>query len=278
MAARLLKRVNDFQNAVAFSGSQIVNGNAFFVCQFLDRFHMAACQIHDMDVITHTGSVRSVIIVSEYSDAVQFTDRHLRNVWKQVVRDSFRILSDQSALMCSDRVEVTKQDHVPFRICRMDICQHLLQHALGPSVWIGRCSLRAFLGDRNLCRIPVYRCGRTEDNVLHTVISHLITENQGSCHIVHIIFNRLANGFAHRFQTCKVDDGIDVFLIENFLHAFAVQHVSLVKGHFLSCNLFHAVQSLFTGIVEIVHDNNIISLVQQFHTGMASDISGAAGN
>ena len=101
--------------------------------------------------------------------------------------------------MRSDRVEVAKQDNIPFRICGVDVGQNLLEHAFCPAVWVGRGSLRALLGDRNLCRIAVYGCRRTEDDILHAVISHYITENQGSGHVVVIIFNRFMYGLADCF-------------------------------------------------------------------------------
>ena len=101
--------------------------------------------------------------------------------------------------MRSDRVEVTKQDNIPFWICGVDVGQNLLEHAFCPAVWVGRGSLRALLGDRNLCRIAVYGCRRTEDDVLYAMVSHLIAENQGSGHVVVIIFNRFMYGLADCF-------------------------------------------------------------------------------
>ena len=39
-----------------------------------------------------------------------------------------------------------------------------------------------------------------------------------------------------------------------------------------------AAQRFLTGIVKVVHDNNVIACVQQFHTGVASNIACTASN
>ena len=116
MAACFLECVDHIEYAVAFAGSEVVNGNALVVSQFLDGFYMAACQVNNMDVIADTSSVRSIVVITENADALEFSDGNLCDIRKQVVRDALRILSDKAALMRSDRVEVTKQDNIPFRI------------------------------------------------------------------------------------------------------------------------------------------------------------------
>ena len=49
-------------------------------------------------------------------------------------------------LVSTDRVEITQQNNVPFRICFLDICQNLFQHGFCPAVGVCALSLRAFLG------------------------------------------------------------------------------------------------------------------------------------
>ena len=56
MAACFLECVDHIEYAVAFAGSEVVNGNALVVSQFLDGFYMAACQVNNMDVIADTSS------------------------------------------------------------------------------------------------------------------------------------------------------------------------------------------------------------------------------
>ena len=106
MAACFLECVDHIEYAVAFAGSEVVNGNALVVSQFLDGFYMAACQVNNMDVIADTSSVRSIVVITENADALEFSDGNLCDIRKQVVRDALRILSDKAALMRSDRVDL----------------------------------------------------------------------------------------------------------------------------------------------------------------------------
>ena len=108
--------MNHIQYTVTMSCSQVVYTNFRFFFQFFQCFYMTYSQVYYMDVITYTGSVRSIIIITEDSQTFQFTDGNLCNIWKQIVRDSFRIFTDHAALMSTDWVKVTKQDNIPFRI------------------------------------------------------------------------------------------------------------------------------------------------------------------
>ena len=150
-----------------------------------------------MDIVTYTGSVMGVIVISEYPKLLQFANCHLCDVRHQVVGDTVGILADGSAYVSSDGIEVTKQNHIPFRICLLHICENLLQHGLSPAVRIGALSLRAFLGDGNDGRVTVNSRRRRKDNVLHAVLSHHIHQCQSTCNIVLIIFPWLLHGFAH---------------------------------------------------------------------------------
>ena len=278
MTACFFKCVNHIQYAVAMSCSQVVYTNFRFFFQFLQCFYMTYCQVYYMDVITYAGSIRSIIVITEYSQAFQFADGNLCNIRKQVVRDSFRIFTDHAALMCSDWVEVTKQDNIPFRICSVQVCQDLFQHPFGPSIRVGTGSFRAFFCDRNKCRISVNGCGRTEDNIFYTVISHGIAEIQGTCDIIFIVFDRFYYRFSNGFQTCKMNHCIYFFFVEDVIHCLFITDVCIVEYYFLSCDFFYSVQSFLTCVIKVVHYNNVVTCIQQFHACMASDITSSTCN
>jgi len=82
---------------------------------------MSFCKVNYVNVISHTSSVRSIIIISEYPKFFQFTYCNLCDIWHQVVRDSVWILSDSSALVSTDRVKVTEQHNLPVLICCVKI-------------------------------------------------------------------------------------------------------------------------------------------------------------
>ena len=151
--------------------------------------------------------------------------------------------------MCSDRVEVTKKYYIPLRICCMKICQDLLQHPLCPSVWICAGSFRAFLSDRNKCRITIYCCRRTKDNILHTMVSHNITKRNRSANIVLIILKRLCYRLANCFQSCKMNHWLNFFFLKDLIHSFFITNVCFVEFQVFSCNLFYSFQWLFRCVV-----------------------------
>ncbi len=260
------------------SGSQIVNPDSFFFFEFLQRLHMASCQIHHMDVITHTGSIQSIIVIAEYADAFQLSNGHLCHIRQQIVGDSLGILSDPAGFMCTDGIKVTKQDHIPLRIGLLNIHQYLLQHGLGLSIRIGRRLLWTVLCDRNLQRISVYGRRRTEDDIFHAVLSHGITQKQCSRHIVVIVFNRLFHRLSHCFVACKMNHRIRLFRPEDLIDLRLVQKVCFVKFQSLSCDLLYPVQRFLACIVQIVYYYDFVAFIQKLHTGMTSDIAGTARN
>ena len=67
---------------------------------------MSFCQIHHMDIVADTGSVRRIVIVAEYTDLLQLADCYLCDIRGQVIRDTCRILTDHTALMGAYRVKV----------------------------------------------------------------------------------------------------------------------------------------------------------------------------
>ena len=135
---------------------------------------MTDCQIHYMDIISDTCSVRCIIVISKYTKAFQLANSNLCDIRHQVIRNTIRIFTDLTALVCTDRVKVTKQDHVPLGICFLDICQDLLQHALCLSIWVCDLTLRAVFRYRYLVRCSVYGCRRREDNVFYPMLTHNI--------------------------------------------------------------------------------------------------------
>ena len=62
---------------------------------------MTDCKVNYVDVIAHTGSVRSRVIIAEDTEAFQLADSNLCDIRNQVVRDSLRILADQMEFLRS---------------------------------------------------------------------------------------------------------------------------------------------------------------------------------
>ena len=191
---------------------------------------MSQCQIHHMDVIPYAGSIRSIVIISEYAQALQFSDGHLRHIGKQVVGNTLGIFTDHAAFMSSDGIKVTEQDHVPLRICRMQVGKDLLQHPLGPSIRIRTGSFGALLCDRHESRIPVYGSGRAEDDILYPMVSHGVTQIQCTGNVVFIVLDGFYYRLAHRLQTGKMNHRVHRLFIKNIIHRGFVADVCIVEG------------------------------------------------
>ena len=220
---------------------------------------MALCQINDMDVVTYTGSVGGIVIITEDTQLFQLADCYLCDIRHQVIGDTVGILANGTALVSSDRVEVTKQDHIPFGICLLDIRQDLLQHRFRPAVRVGALSLGAFLCDGNKCGVAVYGSAGREDNALHTMFSHDIYQSQGTGNIVLIIFPGLLYGLTDCLQSCKMNDCVDLFLAEDLFQSFTVQNVCLIERNLLACDGFYSGDHFLTCIAEIIQYDYIIA-------------------
>ena len=90
-----------------------------------------------------------------------------------------------------------------------------------------------------------------------------------------IIFQGLAHRLSHCFVAGKMDHGIDVFFLENLIHAVPIQHIHTVKVYFFAGDLLHPVYRFLVGIIEVIHNHHIVPIFQEFHTGMASNIAGS---
>ena len=56
-----------------------------------------------------------------------------------------------------------------------------------------------------------------------------------------------------------MNDRIDGFFLKNLIDCLAIQHICFVKGYMLAGDFLHAAQRFLTGIVKVVHDNDLIS-------------------
>ena len=181
------------------------------------------------------------------------------DVRHQVVGDTVGVLANGAALVCSDRVEVTKQDHIPFGICLLDVRQDLLQHGFRPAVRVGALSLGAFLCNGNKCGVAIYGSTGGEDDALDTMFSHNIYQSQGTGNVILIIFPGLLYGLADRLQSCEMNDCVDLLLAENLFQSFAVQNVCLIERNLLTGDSFYSGNYFLTGVAEIIQYDYIIA-------------------
>ena len=188
------------------------------------------------------------------------------------------MLADLSAFVCTHRVKIAQVHDRPFGIRFCDVEQDLFPHVLCPAIGIGAVSGFGGLAQRHLVVAGVDRGGRRKDDALDVVLCHDFTEHQGGIEIVLIIVHRLGNGLADGLETREVDGAGNLMLCKDFFQQRLVAHIALDELHRLAGNFGYAVQAFRVGIAEIVNYNRRMACFDQFHTGMAANISGAAGH
>ena len=140
--------------------AQIEDVDAVKFLHTLDGLNVALGQVDNVDVVADAGSVGCIVVIAEYVNLLELTGSDLRYIREQVVRDTLGILSDQAALVSSDRVKITKQHDLPAVVRFPDICQDPLLHGLGLAVRVRRDPLGALLCDRDKSGVSVDRRGR----------------------------------------------------------------------------------------------------------------------
>ena len=235
---------------------------------------MAFGQIYDMDVVAHAGAVGGVVVVAENAEFLAQSDRGLRNVGHQIVRDSVGVLAYAAARMRTDGVKVAQQHHVPFGVGLLHVAQDFFEHGLCFAVGIGAFALGAGLGDRNHGGVAVNGRGTRENDVLDAVLAHGVDQHEGGVHVVLVVFERLGDGLAHGLEAREMDAGVNLEFFENGIHGGCVAHVGLYKGHWLTDDFGDAAEGFFAGIAEVVDDHHGMAGSVEFDNCVAADIAG----
>ena len=240
---------------------------------------MGRSQIHYVDIVAHTRAVVGRIVVAEHTQFLAFTHSHLRDIRHQVVGDTVRILTDTSALVRADRIEVSQQHYIPLRISLLHVHQHFFQHTLRLAVGVGAMALRALLRNRNLRRVAVHSGAGREDDVLAAVFAQHIQQHKRAVHVVFVVLQRFLHALTHRLQTREMDAGVEMMLGKHVLQSRSVAYIHLIERNGLNTNnLGHAAQRLGIAVVEIVHNNSRMACLVEFDKCMGTDKAGSACN
>ena len=153
---------------------------------------MAERQIHNMDIITHACAVNRFIIISENMKLIKLTDCNLRNIRHEIVRNSFRILADKSALVSTDRIEVTQKRHAPVLIGRVKVGKNMLDKELCSAVGVNGAE-RHSLHKRHFGCNTVNRGRGRKYDLLNAELVHGFKQNQGVYKVIIVIHDRLTH-------------------------------------------------------------------------------------
>mgnify|MGYP007116401609 CR=1 FL=1 len=75
-----------------------------------------------------------------------------------------------------------------------------------------------------------------------------------------------------------MDDRVDLLFLKDLAQMFFIPKVILIKGGFPSGKLLDALHSHGLAVAEVIHNDHLMALLKQDNTGVAADISGAAGD
>ena len=142
------------------TSAEIVNGKSALLFDCLKSSYVTRGEVADVDIVAHTGAVRSVIIIAEYAELLALSYSHLSDIRHQIVRNTVRIFTDSARWVSADRIEIAQEHHIPFRVSLLHVHHHLFEHRLGLTVRVGALTFRTLLSDRNNGRITIYS-GRT---------------------------------------------------------------------------------------------------------------------
>ena len=265
--------MNNIQHRVAHARADVVVLHTRHLIGSLERLEVRLGKINHVDIVPHTRAVRRVVIVAVNLQEGQLPRRNLCNIGQQVVRNAARILADQPALVRADGVEIPQDGNAPVLVREPDILEDALDHELRFAIGVGRGQREILLNRHGLGR-AVDRCGRAEHNALGVVLRHQLHQIQRTEEVVAVVPPRLRDRFADRFQTRKVDCGVNVGVLDKHAaQSLLVAQIHFVSAEFLPRNFPDAIQHLRRTVDIVVRNHNVIARVQKFHRGMRADES-----
>merc|ERR1719231_700038 len=131
-----LKSFDHLEHTEALACAEVVRCAAtvrLFV-QKRERCQMSCSEVFNMKVVSHSGAVGGVVVITKDSERLAPTYTNLLDVRHQIVWWSKRVLSDQATVMCANRVEVAQHTDPPSCIRVGQIPEELLSHQLGVPV------------------------------------------------------------------------------------------------------------------------------------------------
>ena len=272
------KGLDHIKHAVTGAGAQIKDFAAPVIDCIGHGCHMALGQIHNMDIVSDAGAVMGVIVIAVDAQEFPAADGNLGDVRHQVVWDTTGIFTDAAGIVSTDGVEVAQQDDGPLRICSRHTGQDLLGHVLGPAVRVGAIAGAGSLAQGHLVVTGIDSSRRRENDPLAAHFLHDLGQYQSGIQVVVIVTPRLLHGFTNSLQTGKMNHCADFMLCKNLPQQSSVAHVPFIERYRRTGEFLYPFQALGVGVAQIVNDHNFIAALQQFHTGVRTDITGTAGN
>ena len=152
MSRNLSRSFDYLTNGVAYAVAEVENVALAAIVEVLYSKNMSLCKVGNVDIVTNTSSVWSVVISAVNGDCFTLAIGHLQNKRNKM---TFRVvcLADCAAFISTASVEVTERN-VSQTVSFGCPLEHFLHSKLCFSVWVCWTSSVTF-EDRNILRLAV---------------------------------------------------------------------------------------------------------------------------
>ncbi|MNJ64696.1 hypothetical protein D3C77_606650 [compost metagenome] len=94
----------------------------------LKCLEVAIRKVYNMHIVTHPSAVAGRVIVAKYFQLSKLANSHLAKVGHEIIGNTQRVLTNQPASVCTDRIKVTNSGDTPSTVGLGHIRQYLLDH------------------------------------------------------------------------------------------------------------------------------------------------------
>ena len=237
---------------------------------------MAQRQIHHVNIVAHSGTVGRGVIVAPYVQCFTPAGSHLGYKGQQVVGDALWVFANKPTGVCTHGVEIAQITNAPCGVALVHIAKHVFYHQLGLPVGVGgRQGVR--LTDGQVLWVTIHRSRRAEHQCLYSTFVHGLQQAHSTHHVVIVVVQGVCYRFTHSLQAGKMNDCMGTTLFQCSTQRRTVADIALDKGHLFSCDALHPCQRLTLAVAQIVIHGDFLPRLEQFHTGVTTDIPRSAG-
>ena len=229
---------------------------------------MSVGQVGDVNVVAHAGAVRGRVVVAEDGRRLallQAVEQHRDEVEDRGVLQLHRTTSGH--------VEVAQRAEADAERLLAGAC-HPLAEQLGLAVGVDRQHRDDVLRHHIDRRHTIGGGGRGEDELLGVLgLGHAGEHVEHAVDVLLVVPQRLLDGFADLLARGEVDDGIDVFGVEDLGEAVAGARRGDI--HAIQPRAFDAGG---LSVAQIVDDDNAFAGLMERMDDVGTDVSAPTGN
>ena len=269
-----LELLDERENGQTGSGTKVEDLNLVTVLGVkhpVDSLDMRLGEVHYIDIIADTGSVRRIIIITEDFELGAHTRCRLGDKRQQILGNAVRQFSYQSRRMGTNRVKITQDSGMQIPVSVSLVANNLFVDLLGVAVRRESFLDRSRLINRKVVgiRLTIYRTRGREDQVLHLMELHDLQKGNEAAQVIAIIEERLLYRLSYCFRCCKMNDAYDIrILLEYVIHIHKIAAVHIGKVRSLAYDFLYSLQHINRGVAEIIHDCHLIACLHQFNRGV----------